>query len=89
MANAVEHQKFKTEDEQNKWKQSLNEVNSVNVCNRLYTLGKRRQELKEFHIKQKQQEMEEEETRSLKFKPNLALTNGKNTKILKERKDKG
>jgi len=64
-------------------------VASLNVCNRLYTLGKRRQELKEFHVRQKQQEQADAEKESCHFKPNLSLTDSKNNRMLKDRKDTG
>jgi len=42
----------------NQWKNVINSDKSLNVCHRLYTLGKRRQELKNFHIQQKLKEDE-------------------------------
>jgi len=86
--HTVENQKYKSEEELNKWKQSLNSVSSMNVCNRLYTLGKRRLELKEFHVRQKQQEQIKAEDRECHFRPNLSLTDQKSHKILKERNNK-
>lgn len=62
-------------------------MTSLNVCNRLYTLGKRRQELKEFNVKKKFAELEERELEECNFKPNLCLTDQKNGKLLKDRKD--
>jgi len=69
----------------NQWKNAINSDKALNVCHRLYTLGKRRKELKEFHVRQKQEEEILVERSLYTFKPNLELTDNRNTNILKEK----
>lgn len=85
----VEISKNKTIDEVEGWKKHLDDSKSIDVCNRLYTNGIREKVRHENYIKAKQLESTEMENQSLKFKPDLNLTEAKNKNLLKNQDRSG